>query len=255
MTALSLLRGVHASYRALAQQYGCAARWFKGVSSLARFTYEFSRYRRAGAALPSTIHYGDVLPMLTDRTAFTPIEPIYFLQDTWCIGKIAQKPPSRHVDVGSSVKTMALLAQFIPVEFVDIRTVDILADGMIFTVGSILELPFADGTIGSLSSLCVIEHVGLGRYGDPLDASGSEKAARELVRALARGGHLYISVPIDRHCRTYFNAHRAFTREYVVSMFTGLELVEERYIYDRSMHPAYEPERGFGTGLYHFHRP
>src|SRR6185312_7810814 len=134
-------------------------------------------------------------------------------------GKIAQQRPYQHVDVGSSVKTMALLAQFVPVEFVDIRTIDILADGMTSTVGSILNLPFPDGTVASLSSLCVIEHIGLGRYGDPLDASGSEKAARELVRTLSSGGHLYISVPIDSHCKTYFNAHRAFTRQYVMSMF------------------------------------
>jgi hypothetical protein len=101
----------------------------------------------------------------------------------------------------------------------------------------------------------VIEHIGLGRYGDPFDARGSEKAAAELGRVLTRGGELYVSVPVDAECRIYFNAHRAFTRDYLLSLFPGFELLEERYIYGRSLVPVCDPARGFGTGLYHLRRP
>ena len=85
--------------------------------------------------------------------------------------------------------------------------------------------------------------------------SRSERAAAELRRVLAPGGHLYVSVPVDAECRIYFNAHRAFTREYLLALFPDLELVEERYIYGRSLGLSYEPQRGFGTGLYHLRRP
>ena len=55
-----------------------------------------------------------------------------------------------------------------------------------FKKGNILNLPFSDYSINSLSSICVIEHIGLGRYGDQLDQFGTEKAVKELVRVLAK---------------------------------------------------------------------
>jgi len=244
---------VRAGVRALACQFGyhCVA----GVKSLLVFAAEYSRLRRLNAGSPFELRSVDIYPQLTDRTASTPIEPIYFLQDTWCAGRIAEIRPERHVDVGSSIRAMALIAQFAPVTFVDIRRIDIEVANLTFQSGSILELPMADGSVASLSSLCVIEHIGLGRYGDPLDARGSEKAAAELTRVLAPRGDLYVSVPVDDVCRIYFNAHRAFTRDYLLSLFSQLRLVEERYIYGRTLVKDYRVAGGFGTGLYHFRRP
>jgi SAM-dependent methyltransferase len=71
---------------------------------------------------------------------------------------------------------------------VDIRPVDIAVEGFVF--GSVLALPFPNASQASLSSVCVIEHIGLGRYGDELDPRGSEKAAAELTRVLAPRGDL-----------------------------------------------------------------
>jgi SAM-dependent methyltransferase len=100
--------------------------------------------------------------------------------------------------------------------------------------------------------MCVVEHVGLGRYGDSLDPFGSEKAFAELNRVLKPGGQLYISVPIGADSRIYFNAHRCFSRAHVLALLPRLQLVEERYIYGKELIAQYEPQRGFGTGLFHF---
>ncbi len=249
------LRVVREGWRALADQFGLGLRWVPGLGRLGRFAHEYRHFRRLNAGTPFELRARDILPCLTDRTAITPVEPTYFLQDAWFARKIAGQRPASHVDVGSSVKAMALVAQFVPVTLVDIRPVEIELAGFSFQRGSVLALPFADGSLASLSSLCVIEHIGLGRYGDPFDARGSEKAAAELGRVLARGGDLYVSVPVDTECRIYFNAHRAFTRAHLLTLFPGLDLIEERYIYGRSLGGSYEPERGFGTGLYHLRRP
>lgn len=243
------------AWRALADQFGLGLRWIGGTGRLARFAGEYRTYRRLNAGSPFALRGRDIQPCLLDRTVTTPVEPTYFLQDTWCARKIAERRPAAHVDVGSSAKSMALIAQFVPVTFVDIRSVEIELERFSFRSGTVLALPFADGSVASLSSLCVIEHIGLGRYGDPFDARGSEKAAAELARVLARGGDLYVSVPVDDESRIYFNAHRAFTRDHLLSLFPGLTLAAERYIYGRALHAAYEPARGFGTGLYHFTRP
>jgi hypothetical protein len=225
-----------------------------GLIQLGGFAFDYRRFKQLNIGTPFTLRGRDIQPCLTERTTTTPVEPTYFLQDSWCARKIAERRPAHHVDVGSSAKSMAVIAQFVPITFVDIRPVEIELEGFSFVEGSVLALPFADASISSLSSLCVIEHIGLGRYGDPFDARGSEKAARELQRVLGTRGELYITVPVDRECRIYFNGHRAFTRDYLLSLFATLTLVDEAYIYGRSIHRDYEPERGFGTGLYHFAR-
>lgn len=193
-------------------------------------------------------------PCLRDKTTNTPVEPIYFYQDAWAAGKIIAARPARHVDVGSHVPTIGIIAEVLPTAFVDIRPIPVNLPGLEMVEGSILALPFADQSLLSLSSICVIEHIGLGRYGDPIDAFGSEKAAAELQRVLAPGGQLYISVPVDAVNRIYFNGHRAFTPNTVRELFGELEVVEERYIYGYERVDHYQPERGFGTGLFHFRR-
>lgn len=252
---IAWLRATHAGVVVLRKQFGLNLRWVVGLFRLAGFAAEYRQFRRLNQGGPFALRGADIFPCLSDRTATTPVEPTYFLQDAWFARRIAEQRPASHVDIGSSAKSMALVAQFVPVTLVDIRPVEIELERFSFLAGSVLALPFKDGSVSSLSSLCVIEHIGLGRYGDPVDARGSEKAAAELCRVLAPGGDLYVSVPVDAECRIYFNAHRAFTRDYLLSLFPGLALVGERYIYGRAYAAAYAPERGFGTGLYHFRRP
>lgn len=183
------------------------------------------------------------------------MDPVYFYQDAWCAGKIFASKPGKHVDIASHAHLVGVLSQFCPVTFVDIRPLPVHLQHLHFVKGDITALPFPSDSLSSLSSICVIEHVGLGRYGDPLDSFGSEKAAAELSRVLAPGGDLYISVPVDSENRVYFNAHRAFTPAYVRHLFDGLDLVEEKYIYGNTLGDSYDPHRGFGTGLFHFKKP
>ena len=100
--------------------------------------------------------------------------------------------------------------------------------------------------------MCVVEHIGLGRYGDKIDQFGSEKAISELKRVTKVGGVILVSLPVDNENKIYFNAHRAFTREYILDLFEGFELLEEKYHYGFKMHDNYDKSKGFGTGMYMF---
>jgi len=249
---------VHAAYRflsALRHQYGMKFAWLKGVFALGRFVGEYRRFRQLGNNPNFKTAANYLYPCLIDRTERTPVEPVYFFQDTWAARKIFEMRPSHHYDVGSHVVTVGIISQFTPVTMVDLRPISVRLENLHFEYGSILELPFPDNSIESLSSLCVIEHIGLGRYGDPLDPWGSEKAARELQRVLKPGGHLLISAPVDAGCRIYFNAHRTFTPQYMIEIFDGLKLVEELYIYGTRVQESYDSASGFGTGLFHFQKP
>jgi len=195
---------------------------------------------------------GNFILCLDDKTALTPVEPIYFYQDSWAAAKIFIYKPSHHVDVGSAVKTVGIISGFVPTTFIDIRPIEVTLPDLFFKKGSILKLPFEDGSIESISSLCVVEHIGLGRYGDPLDVRGSEKAIAELIRVTKPGGHILFSVPVDSTCRIYFNAHRAFTPEYISQCFANCELIEEKYIYNFDFINEYKKDKGFGVGVYFF---
>ena len=198
----------------------------------------------------------DLFPCLGDDTNETPIEPTYFYQDNWAFEKIIKVRPPHHVDVGSHHKFVALLSKVVPVTMVDTRPLSLKLDSLCFREGSILDLPFPDGSVVSASSLCVVEHIGLGRYGDPLDPDGSEKAIAELGRIMAPGAHLYFSVPIGDRNLTAFNAGRVFTMKYLQEIIKPLVISEQRFIVGDTYQDSYAPHGVFGTtGLFELIKP
>lgn len=219
---------------------------------LGDFFGDYRTFKTLSANPHFTLKTADLYPRIYDKTGVTPLDPVYFYQDAWCAKKIFEAKPLSHTDVGSHAPTIGIISQFVPTTMVDIRPLPVTIPGLSFTKGLLEELPFESNSISSLSSICVIEHIGLGRYGDPLDPFGSEKAAAELSRVLAKNGALYISVPIDDMSRVYFNAHRSFTRDHLLSLFANLTLTEEKYIYGATMTDHYDPAKKFGTGLFAF---
>lgn len=216
---------------------------------LANFSVEFEKYNSlANEAQKAKKEF--LYPCLYDKTEQTKIEPIYFYQDAWAFERIFLSKPTNHVDIGSHHKFVALLSKIVKLTMVDIRPLSLQLDTINFLEGSILNLPFSDNSINSLSSLCVIEHIGLGRYGDPLDPSGSEKAFKEVTRVLNIGGDFYISVPIEEVNKVYFNAHRAFNEEYLLKQLLGnYEVVDKKYIYGNEF--LSKKNKSWGIGCYH----
>lgn len=243
-----LLKWTLAFFRVLRRKQGIAAT----IKEFIEFSRDWLTYKRLPQNLSFILATSDLYPRLFDKTATTQVDPVYFYQNAWCAKKIFKNKPSHHYDVGSKADLISTISQFVPTTMVDIRPLTVSLTELSFVKGSILELPFKDGEISSLSSICVIEHIGLGRYGDSLDQFGSEKATSELARVLAPNGNLYVSLPIDGENKVYFNAHRAFTRDYVLELFKPLKLMEEKYIYGNKVCAAYDSALGFGTGLYHF---
>jgi SAM-dependent methyltransferase len=178
----------------------------------------------------------NLYPIIYEKTPTTPIDFYYFYQDTWCAYKIFQNKPIYHVDIGSTYLLVGILSQFTKVCSVDIRPLDVKLAGLECKKGSLTNLPFADNTIESLSSLCVLEHVGLGRYGDEIDPKATNKAISELQRIITPGGNLYLSVPIDKGDTIYFNAHKAFEYNSFVKRFTDMDIVEVKFIQKNAMY-------------------
>jgi SAM-dependent methyltransferase len=200
-----------------------------GVAHLPRYVADYLRFAAAGR--PGEVRWRDTYPCLGDWTSHTPFDPHYLFQAAWLARKLAQHPPVMHVDIGSSVLTSTVVSAFVDTVFVDYRPLPVHARGFVPVAANITRLPFAPGTLESISCLHVLEHIGLGRYGDPLDPRGSEKAASELEGSLRAGGLLFLSTPVGRE-RVCFNAHRVFAPHSIVAMFPRLTLTEFSFVGD-----------------------
>jgi SAM-dependent methyltransferase len=166
----------------------------------------------------------------------------YVNMDRWAFKHLLNTCPQEHVDVGSSIRFLSMASTVTKVKFVDIRPINPGFDNFEGIEGSILNMPFADNSVNSLSCLHVAEHIGLGRYGDPLDPLGTMKSCVELARVLAPGGQLYFALPVGKNA-TYFNAHRVHSPLTILEYFKGLKLVEFSAVGDDGhFRPHVKPE-------------
>ncbi|MHC5012470.1 MAG: hypothetical protein ACYTG6_16255, partial [Planctomycetota bacterium] len=125
------------------------------LRGLAGYRRELRAYR---AGTPERIPFR-LWPLLDDRTATTPLDRHYFHQDVWGLKKLLDIRPAQVVDVGSTALLVGAFSQIAPTTSFDIRPLPVAVDGLDCRAGSILDLPFEDGSVEYLNSLCVVEHV------------------------------------------------------------------------------------------------
>ena len=90
------------------------------------------------------------------------------------------------VDIGSNLSFITFASSVSKIKCIDIRPHKIHLENVDFIIGDINKLPFNDDSVNNLSSLSVIEHIGLGRYGDNIDLFGMEKSVKEFKRVLKK---------------------------------------------------------------------
>jgi SAM-dependent methyltransferase len=224
---------------------------------LPRFFGELSHYRRL--ANGQQVRLGDTYPCLADRMPRTPFDPHYFFQGAWLSRRLRDTKAEQHVDVGSSVIMLSVLSAQLPIVFVDYRPLRVALPGLTCVGGDLAQLPFAGGSVASLSCLHVVEHVGLGRYGDSINPQGSEQAMRELARVVRPGGHLFLSTPVGRE-RVCFNAHRVFDPRKIAQAFPGMHCLEFSVVDDAGafherVDPAQYADLAYGCGMYMLVKP
>lgn len=180
----------------------------------------------------------------------------YVFHTAWAARILAKIRPEKHVDIASSLYFNTLVSAFVPIDFYDYRVTHLDLSGLQTSFADLKALPFADSSILSLSCMHVIEHIGLGRYGDPLDPQGDLKAMAELKRVLA--GDLLFAVPIGKP-KVIFNLHRIYSYEQIIEYFKELKLVEFALIPDsgnliRNAPPELAAEQGYGCGCFWFRK-
>ena len=199
-----------------------------GGSESQAFTAQFSQFKEQsrldGRFDPKK---ADWFPFLKDNTADTAFDPHYVLHTSWAARVLATTKPEAHISFGDSLYFVGIASAFVPMTFCDIRESRLPFRDIRENRADLTSLPASwTATLKSVSCMHVMEHIGLGRYGDTLDATGDSKAAAELARVLAPGGQLLMVLPLEDPPRVCFNAHRLYSYRQVMDLFPNLSLQE-----------------------------
>lgn len=173
----------------------------------------------------------NLFPVLDEKISFTSFDAHYFYYPIWAFDRIIKNKSKEHVDIASDYRLSGYLSRFIKTTFIDIRPIKTSLNNLEIKKGTALQLPYKNSSVSSLSCLHVIEHIGLGRYGDPIDPDGTIKACQEFKRVLKKDGLLYIATPIGKE-KIYFNAHRVFNPQTIINYLNPLKLIEFSVIID-----------------------
>jgi hypothetical protein len=229
--------------------------WLSLFSEISWFWSSFWRYRRM---LPGVDNKIRIYPILFQRNPII-FDAHYAYQAAWASYRLVDRRPARHIDVSSDLRFVTQLSAYMPVTYIEYRPPRLRLPNLTILHGDINQLPFANRSVTSLSCLHVIEHIGLGRYGEPLDPSAYLKSLTEMERILAPGGFLFLSVPVGSAV-TQFNAHRILDPLQLPKIMHGLVLEEfsivttSGHFYERVLPADYSSEE-FACGLYLFRRP
>jgi SAM-dependent methyltransferase len=246
-------------------QYKIAVQVYFIVTKLLRlpsFIREFVAFRkRSKKDGRFTVKFSDLFPCLLDRTPSTNFEPHYLFHPAWAARVVSQIAPQKHIDISSTLHFSTIVSAFVPVDFYDYRPVDLRLSGLNTLRGDLMKLPFEDNTVESISCLHTVEHVGLGRYGDPLDPDGDIRAAKELLRVTKPGGSLIFVTPVGKPLIA-FNAHRIYSYQQVLDLFPDMTVREfslvpddyKKYGLIQNADPSMVQDQNWACGCFWFEK-
>jgi hypothetical protein len=156
----------------------------------------------------------------------------YFFQDTYVSRKIYEANPIDHLDVGSRIDGfIAQVSIFRKLTILDIRPLDIEIQNVNFLQADICKDNFNVRKADSISCLHTLEHIGLGRYNDPLGTELWKKGLKNIWSLVKPGGVLYLSVPIGKQ-KIMFNAHRVYNTTTIINEISNAKLIDFAFIGD-----------------------
>lgn len=192
------------------------------VKGLPAYLNDLFKFKMQNKKLKSVFQFGKLSPCF-DSKHFQDASGSYFHQDLLVARKIFSNNPKKHIDIGSSISGfIAHVATFRELELFDIRELRGHIANVKFTKFDLMSdlsedlIDYCD----SLSCLHVLEHLGLGRYGDKIMVDGYVIGLKNLYKILKKDGKFYFSVPMGPQ-RVEFNSHRVFSLKYLLDLLNG----------------------------------
>jgi SAM-dependent methyltransferase len=193
---------------------------------------------------------------LDDATSQTGFDHHYIYHPAWAARIVQKINPQKHIDISSALSFCSMLSAFIPVEFYDYRPAPLTLSNLKSGEADLCNLFFETESVESISCMHTIEHVGLGRYGDPIDPDADVKAINELKRVVKKNGHLIFVTPVGVP-RIQFNAHRIYSFEMIMDLFSGFALNDFSLVLDNGdfvspAKPELVKQQRYGCGCFWF---
>lgn len=106
-----------------------------------------------------------------------------------------------------------------------------------FVKGNLEYMPFDTDFFDIVTAVSTIEHVGLGRYGDPISPDGDKNAVKEIKRVVKPGGKIIITIPCGKDTICYSKdgvpLHRVYCSISLIKLLSGLKILEISYVVKR----------------------
>lgn len=144
--------------------------------------------------------------------------------------QIARLNPTHLLDIGSYRRWLIGIMGARSLTTLDVRerVPEFSNENVIVCDASTIPVP--DGSFDMVTSLCAIEHFGLGRYGDEFDLVADKKSIAETFRVLRPGGRYVFSTTLTRSDpQIMFNAHRIYNLDMIHEVCSGFIPEEEQY--------------------------
>lgn len=147
----------------------------------------------------------------------TPDEPWHGLIPTyqaacdWATGRLGTGHDQTCLVIGSPLEEVrALACAGWHVTYFDWRVPPERCGAAMYQ-GDACAMPFVDAMFDAISSTCVLCHVGMGRYGDPVGEHAPYRMLKECARVLKPGGQLVMMVGPMAEAHCVLPQHRVVT--------------------------------------------
>ncbi|GIW22158.1 MAG: hypothetical protein KatS3mg068_1165 [Candidatus Sericytochromatia bacterium] len=237
--------------------YGVVMRIKTKSLSSKEFKEQFDKYSESLKDNRFLCNWEDINPRLNDNTNYTNFDSHYLYHPAWAARILKKTNPNLHIDISSSVYFVSYISAFINIDFYDYRPAKIKLSGLNCKKADITKLHFENNSIDSISCMHVIEHVGLGRYGDPIDPKGDIKSINELQRVTKKDGDILFVVPVGKISKIEFNAHRIYSFDHIINLFDKCRLIEFALVTDdgnfiENASKKDSDNQSFGCGCFYF---
>ncbi len=183
--------------------------------------------------------------------------PERVIEIPWGLRKVRELPTSAHIlEVGDVLgSTFARLGYV--VDTIDLAPPrPIAVRGWTYLQTDAREFE-ADKLYDAAFSISTIEHIGMGRYGDPVDRDGDRTTLIRMARALRPRGHLYLTVPFGPVAEIAWQ--RTYDTRSMGSLLENWSINQMQvYVFDRwrwRLASGSEPEDSETCGIEGMHVP